>query len=50
MTSRLHKGKSIVAFPNDYTVVDIETNGFNAENCEIIEISAIRIRNNIRVC
>lgn len=49
MTSRLHKGKSMIAFPDDYTVVDIETNGFNADNCEIIEISAIRIRNNIRV-
>ncbi len=39
------KGKSRIAFPEDYCVVDIETTGLSPEECEIIEIAAVRYRN-----
>lgn len=39
---RSGKGKSIVAFPSDYVVIDAETTGLDPAYCEIIEISAIR--------
>lgn len=39
------KGKSLLTFPKDYTVIDIETSGISPSNSEIIEISAIRYRN-----
>ncbi len=42
--TREFKGKSLLALPSDYTVVDIETNGLTAGVCEILEISAIRYR------
>lgn len=42
--TREHKGKSLLRFPEDYTVIDIETSGLTPEDCEIIEISAIRYR------
>ena len=42
--NREFKGKSLIAFPSDYTVVDIETNGFTSGACEIIEISALKYR------
>lgn len=41
---RVYKGNSLFEFPSDYTVVDIETNGFDSGYCEIIEISAIKVR------
>lgn len=44
-TVREHKGKSLFELLSDYTVVDIETNGLVAGTCEILEISAIRYRN-----
>lgn len=40
------KGNSLWVFPNDYTVVDIETNFTEWKECEIIEISAVKYRNN----
>lgn len=44
---RKYKGQSLLAFPENYTVVDIETNGMVSGTCEIIEVSAIKVRNEI---
>lgn len=41
---RDHKGKSIVDFLSDYTVIDIETTGLSPEYNDIIELAAIRVR------
>ena len=38
------KGRSRLAFPEDYCVVDIETTGLSPEESEIIEIAAVRYR------
>lgn len=45
MVNRVFKGKSLIVFPVDYVVFDIETTGFDSFYNEIIEISAIKIRN-----
>lgn len=37
--------RSIIALPNDYVVVDIETTGLNSQEDDIIELAAIRYRN-----
>jgi DNA polymerase-3 subunit epsilon len=42
---RTEKGKSLIAFPTDYTVIDIETTGLDLFYNSIIEVSAIRVRN-----
>lgn len=42
---RENKGKSLLIFPTDYTVVDIETTGLSPEYDDIIEICALRYRN-----
>lgn len=45
-TQREHKGNNVIAaLPNDYTVVDIETNNLYDGMTEIIEIAALRCRN-----
>ncbi|WP_455129249.1 3'-5' exonuclease [Pseudoramibacter alactolyticus] len=42
------KKESKIAFPDDYTVIDIETTGLSPEYDKIIELSALKIsRNNI---
>lgn len=46
---RPQKGKSVLAFPDEYTVIDIETTGLDVRFCEIIEISAIKYRNGSEV-
>ncbi len=38
------KGNSLLTFPDDYTVIDLETNGTSPENDDIIEVSAIKVR------
>ena len=44
---RPNKGQSLIAFPNDYTVVDIETTGLSPEYDSIIEISALKVKDNV---
>lgn len=40
------KGNSVIAFPDNFTVVDVETTGLSPEQDDIIEVSALRVRNN----
>lgn len=42
MNNRNEKGKSMIAFPDNYIVIDIETTGLDFEYSKIIEIAAIR--------
>lgn len=35
---------SEIEFPSNYTVIDIETTGLSCSKCEIIELSALKIR------
>ena len=37
-------GKSIIAFPQDYTVLDLETTGLNPKTDLIIEFAAVKVR------
>lgn len=39
-----NRGKSLLLFPTDYTIIDIETTGFSTMYDEIIEIGALKIR------
>lgn len=43
--SRPNKGHSLIAAPDTYTVIDIETTGLDSRYCEIIELSALRYSN-----
>ena len=40
------RDKSLIKYPENYVVLDIETTGFSAENDEIIELSALRVVDN----
>lgn len=46
MKDRKYKGKHLVAMPDSYVLIDIETTGLSYEYDEIIEIGAIRVENN----
>jgi len=48
-SARPNKGASFIGFPDDYVVIDIETTGLSSEYDEIIEVSAIKISDNIKV-
>lgn len=43
---RKYKGKSIDKLQDDYVLVDIETTGFSPVNDDIIEIGAIKVKDN----
>lgn len=42
---RDYKGKSLIDFPDNYVIIDIETTGFDPTYDEIIELSAVKIEN-----
>ena len=42
--TREHKGKSLIKNLDDYVVVDIETTSLDDLNGEILEVSAIKIK------
>ncbi|WP_196590378.1 PolC-type DNA polymerase III [Pectinatus frisingensis] len=43
------KGKSLLETPVDYTIIDLETTGFDPHYDEIIEIGCIKYRSNKEV-
>lgn len=46
---RRNKGHGIEKFIDDYCVIDLETTGVSIRNANIVEISAIKVRNDIVV-
>lgn len=46
LKGRKNKGRSIIKKVSDYTLIDIETTGLNPGIDEIIEVAALKVRNN----
>ncbi len=44
---RLNKGKSLTNFVDNYTIIDLETTGLSPEYDDIIELAAIKVKNNV---
>ena len=44
---RYYKGRSLIEFPDTYTIVDIETTGFDPKFDDIIEIAAVKVVDNV---
>lgn len=44
--TRINKGNNLISFPSSYTVIDLETTGLSPVYDSIIEVSAIRIKDN----
>lgn len=42
---RENKGKSIIALPSEYIVIDTETTGLDYECCHLIEVAAVKYSN-----
>ena len=42
---RIYKGKSLIEKVSDYTIVDIETTSLDSYYGKILEISAVKVRN-----
>ena len=47
--NRIYKGHSLIKNLNNYTVLDIETTSLDSYNAEILEISAIKVRNKEKI-
>ncbi|MBR4824600.1 MAG: exonuclease [Spirochaetaceae bacterium] len=45
-TNRNEKGKNLLEFPKEYTVIDIETTGLSPQYDSIIELSALKVNDN----
>lgn len=41
-----HKARSLIAFPDNYVVVDLETTGISADHDDIIEFGAVKVEHN----
>ena len=46
MVKREQKGQSLISFPNSFTVIDLETTGLSPRYSHIIEMAAIKVRDN----
>ncbi len=44
---RNHKGKNLISFPNSFTIIDIETTGLSPKHDQIIELSALKVSDNV---
>lgn len=46
INTKRQKGEKLFTSVSDYTVFDLETTGFMVSQCKVIEISALRVRDN----